>query len=89
MTALEKKDFQNGNASSLSDMIEVRLQAYFQSLDGQLPSTDLHKTIMAQVEKPLLKVVLEHLGGNKLKASEALGLSRNTLSKKLKCYELT
>lgn len=73
---------------SLSEMIEERLHSYFKDLDGHLPSASLHECFMSQVEKPLLKVVMDHLGGNKVKAAEALGLSRNTLSKKLKAYKL-
>lgn len=73
---------------ALSDLIEERLQEYFRNLDGELPACSFYAEIMAQVEKPLLKVVLQKVNDNKVQASDVLGISRNTLSKKIKSYKL-
>tara|TARA_R110002111_G_scaffold126836_1_gene191592 strand:- start:70 stop:342 length:273 start_codon:yes stop_codon:yes gene_type:complete len=73
---------------ALSDLIEEKLQEYFRNLDGQLPACSFYAEIMAQVEKPLLKVVLQKVNDNKVQASDVLGISRNTLSKKIKSYNL-
>ena len=35
------------------------------------------------VEKPLIEVVLERVGGNQLHAARMLGINRNTLRKKI------
>ena len=73
---------------ALSDLIEEKLQEYFKNLDGELPACSFYAEIMAQVEKPLLKVVLQKVNDNKVQASDVLGISRNTLSKKIKSYKL-
>ena len=39
--------------------------------------------VVANVERPLLEVVLHHAEGNQTRAAEMLGLNRNTLRKKL------
>ena len=44
--------------------------------------------VLAQVEKPLIEVVLAHAQGNQTRAAELLGLNRNTLRKKMKQYDL-
>ncbi len=73
---------------ALSDLIEEKLQEYFRNLDGELPACSFYAEIMAQVERPLLKVVLQKMNDNKVQASDVLGISRNTLSKKIKSYKL-
>jgi len=39
--------------------------------------------VVANIERPLLEVVLHHAEGNQTRAAEMLGLNRNTLRKKL------
>ena len=49
----------------------------------------LHERIVAIVEKPLMEnVLLRHCRGNQSHAAAALGLSRNTLKKKMVAYGL-
>ena len=78
----------NLKSLALSDCVEQKLQEYFEHLDGQIPACNLHASIIAQVEKPLVKMILKRSGGNKVQASEMLGISRNTLMKKIKDYKL-
>ena len=73
---------------ALSDCVDQKLQEYFEHLDGQQPACNLYGAIITQVEKPLIKLVLKRTGGNKVQASEMLGISRNTLTKKIKDYKL-
>jgi Nif-specific regulatory protein len=42
---------------------------------------------LADVERAHIQAVLEHVGGNKSKASQLLGIERSTLDRKLKKYE--
>jgi two-component system nitrogen regulation response regulator GlnG len=63
---------------------------------GALPSlvrdTDaegrLYRTILARVERPLLRHALEMAEGNQLKAARLLGINRNTLRKRLRLLGL-
>jgi DNA-binding protein Fis len=45
---------------------------------------NIHPFIMGEVEKRLIIKVLERSRGNKVRAAECLGLSRNTLLRKFK-----
>lgn len=49
--------------------------------DGE-PS-DLYRSLLDRVELPLLETVLEHTGGNQIRAAALLGINRNTLRKKI------
>lgn len=51
--------------------------------DGQL-----YAAIRSFFEKPLFEIVLEHTEGNRSKASEILGINRNTLHTKLTEYDI-
>ncbi len=44
----------------------------------------IHPLIMGEVEKRLIIKVLEHSRGNKLRAAELLGISRNTFHRKIR-----
>jgi two-component system nitrogen regulation response regulator GlnG len=48
----------------------------------------LYRSVMARVERPLLKQALEIAGGNQLKAARLLGINRNTLRKRLRLLGL-
>jgi two-component system nitrogen regulation response regulator GlnG len=44
--------------------------------------------VMAEVERPLLRLALSATRGNQIKAASMLGLNRNTLRKKLRELDL-
>ena len=48
----------------------------------------LYRSVMARVERPLLRQALELSGGNQLKAARLLGINRNTLRKRLRLLGL-
>jgi len=64
--------------------VERYLINYFDSLRGNLPKPGLHGRIIDEVEKPLIAITLRATKGNQLKASDLLGLNRNTLRKKIR-----
>jgi Fis family transcriptional regulator, factor for inversion stimulation protein len=72
------------NHSPLYTHVKQILKDYFLELDGQ-PVTGLYDTVLAEVETPLLEVILEHCKTQE-KAAKTLGLSRGTLRKKLRQY---
>ena len=42
--------------------------------------------VIRAVERPMLEVVMREANGNQLRASEMLGINRNTLRKKLQLH---
>ncbi|RMG18693.1 MAG: sigma-54-dependent Fis family transcriptional regulator [Deltaproteobacteria bacterium] len=44
----------------------------------------IHAALMRPVERALLAAVLEHAGGNQLKAARVLGMNRNTLRRRIR-----
>lgn len=74
-----------GQGIVLKEQVRIALERYFAELEGE-GVTGLYAMVMAEVEKPLLKTVLDHAGGNQSKAAKILGVSRSTLRKKLKEY---
>lgn len=67
--------------------VEQAMRNYFSHLDGH-DAADLYQMVLAEVELPLLEVVLEYTRNNQSRAAEVLGLNRGTLRKKLKQYDL-
>lgn len=49
---------------------------------------DLYRLVIAEVEAPLLQVVMRHADGNLTRAAEMLGITRATLRKKLAEHRL-
>lgn len=72
---------------ALEDFIEQKLALFLERV-GNYDVSDLHAAIEAQMERPLMKLVLQHTKGNQIKAARILGINRNTLRTKLKKYGL-
>ncbi len=75
------------NDAPLSASVEVAIKGYFSQLGEQTPA-NVYDLVLAEVEEPLLKAMLEYTRGNQSKAAILLGISRGTLRKKLKIYGL-
>ncbi|MBF0237427.1 MAG: sigma-54-dependent Fis family transcriptional regulator [SAR324 cluster bacterium] len=72
---------------NLEDMVYEQLRPMvkqYLETDGE----NLMDEILQQVERPLLKILLEHTRGNQQKASKILGINRNTLRKKVEVLGL-
>lgn len=67
--------------------ITTALERYFNDLDGHQPQK-LYEMVIAEVELPMLKVVMKQVRGNQCRAAEILGINRGTLRKKLEKYDL-
>lgn len=71
----------------LRECVREALSNYFAHLNGHRAS-NLYDLVLAEVEGPLLRTVLEHTGGNQTHAASLLGISRSTLRKKLAKYDI-
>ena len=85
---LEKPGTTN-ESGDLDAQIYSLLRAYIQAyMESETATEELYADIRAVFEKPLFKIVLEHTNGNRSKASDILGINRNTLHTKLVEYNL-
>jgi two-component system nitrogen regulation response regulator GlnG len=70
--------------SPMEQLIEERIREFLRRLGPALDSeTRLHDLFLRQVERPLVKVVLEATAGNQIRSAAILGIHRNTLRKKI------
>ncbi len=67
------------DGAGLQELVREQTQ---DSLAAPAPS-DVYHQIMERIERPLLETVLQHTGGNQLRAAALLGINRNTLRKKI------
>lgn len=67
---------------SLEALVEMKLRSSLGNLE-KMESGDLYGLILEQMERPLIRFVLEKTRGNQVKAAEILGINRNTLRKKI------
>jgi Fis family transcriptional regulator len=78
---------QTTESPSIDQAVTRSLEKYFRDLEGARPSA-IYDMVLASVERPMLEVVMRQAHGNQLRASEMLGINRNTLRKKLQHYGL-
>ena len=65
--------------------VKQALKNYFAQLNGQ-DVNDLYELVLAEVEQPLLDMVMQYTRGNQTRAALMMGINRGTLRKKLKKY---
>ena len=88
-THLPSDDLSQGATNStLGEFAESYLADYFSQHGGGLPPAGLYDKIIKEVEEPLLNAALTAVNGNQLKASDLLGINRNTLRKKMKEHNI-
>ncbi len=72
----------------LRDSVKQALKNYLARLNSQ-DSQDVHglyKLLLAEIEQPLLDMVMQYTRGNQTRAALMMGINRGTLRKKLKKY---
>ena len=72
----------NGEGLSLEGIVEMKLRLSFANMD-KMQSGDVYTMVLEQVERPLIRFVLEKTRSNQVRAAEILGINRNTLRKKI------
>lgn len=66
----------------LESVVYQKLKKWVPAFDDEMPS-GLYQTVIQSVERPLIKLALEHTGGNQCRAAHLLGINRNTLRSKI------
>lgn len=69
----------------LQDLVYSLVTRFLTENKGK-PISEMYKMVLAEVEPPLLKAVMEKRRGNQLQAAKMLGISRGTIRKKLQYY---
>lgn len=68
--------------STIDDVVTHKLETYLKDHEGVSPSR-IYDMVINAVERPMLEVVMRYTDNNQARASEILGINRNTLRKKL------
>uniref|UniRef100_UPI00404856F7 helix-turn-helix domain-containing protein n=1 Tax=Orrella sp. TaxID=1921583 RepID=UPI00404856F7 len=71
----------------LDESVRLNLEAYLNDL-GDIDPSGMWDMVMSCVEKPLLQIAMTRAQGNQSKAAQLLGITRNTLRKKLMTHQL-
>jgi two-component system nitrogen regulation response regulator GlnG len=80
---MSAKEILENVEQGFSKVIEKHLEKYFTSHKGDVIPPGLYDRILKEVEHVVFEVTLQHVNGNQLKAAKILGISRNTLRKKM------
>lgn len=71
------------SSRGLSDLVRQLFRDYFEAHQDDIPTGGLYECVLKEIEKPLIEECLRATEGNQKKASEILGMNRNTLRKKM------
>lgn len=83
----EETETKQNDELPLRALVKESIEQYFNRLDGEQPS-GLYNFVLEETEAPLLEAVLNYTEGNLSKSAAFLGISRNTLRKKLQQYNI-
>ena len=72
---------------NIDEAVARSLEKYFRDLEGTPPNS-IYQMVIQAVERPMLEIVMREAQDNQLRASEMLGINRNTLRKKLQNHGL-
>lgn len=88
-TIIETKDLliEEDNSYSIKDFLEEKLKRYLKDMTN-ISNCNLYSTVLSEVEKALISLVLKETNGNQLKTAKVLGINRNTLRSKIKEYKI-
>ncbi len=77
-----------GAAKDLGQAVERHIRHMLAGSADGIPTRDIYDQVLAEVERPLIRMTLAATRGNQIKAAEMLGLNRNTLRKKIKDLDI-
>jgi two-component system nitrogen regulation response regulator GlnG len=78
----------SNSTGSAVELLDSIIQSWTrQQLEEGDDLSDLHDRMLSATEPALLRVILEHTGGNRAAAAQLLGMHRGTLRERLKRYD--
>jgi DNA-binding NtrC family response regulator len=72
---------------SVKEFLEDKLKRYIRQMT-EISNSGLYHTVISEVEKALMELVLRETGGNQIRAAKILGINRTTLRTKIKGYKI-
>jgi len=72
---------------AIDEIVREKVSQFYTKL-GRHEVEGVYKAVIDNVERPLVEQTLAHVRGNQLKAARILGINRNTLSRKLRAYNI-
>jgi two-component system nitrogen regulation response regulator GlnG len=72
----------------LSRAVERHIRQFLAAHNDGAEPRDIYDQVLAEVERPLIRMTLAATRGNQIKAAAMLGLNRNTLRKKIRDLEI-
>lgn len=87
---LQREDFDLGyrEVKSIGRFIEERLKGFMRNIKN-FEKFNLYGTVIPEVEKALILMVMKETKGNQLKTAKLLGINRNTLRDKIKRLKIS
>ncbi|CAM2851662.1 nitrogen regulation protein NR(I) [Komagataeibacter xylinus] len=78
------------STETLAEAVERHLRRFLAAGAGQddMPMSDIYDKVIAEVERPLIAMMLSATRGNQIRAAAMLGLNRNTLRKKIRDLDI-
>ena len=73
---------------TLAKAVERHIREFLASHNDGMGTSDIYDRVIAEVERPLIRLTLAATRGNQIKAASMLGLNRNTLRKKIRDLEI-
>jgi Fis family transcriptional regulator len=84
---MKKSASEADNPIPLRQNVQAAIRRYLEDM-GQSQPESLYRTLMAEVEPPLIEEVLRYTQGNQTQTARILGMTRNTLKAKLDRYDI-
>ena len=84
----KKRITKNLSSSSLSDIVKKEAKSFIKNMNGNGSTSNMHSLFLNDTERTLIDTVLDLCKGNVTKSAEFLGISRGTLIKRIKEYDI-
>ncbi len=76
------------SSSNLSAVVKKEARAFLRNMNGSEHRANMHSLFLNDTERTLIDTVLDSCNGNVTKSADFLGISRGTLIKRIKDYNL-